>query len=95
MNCLRKNLDRRVHLIAAVSWLLNSRAAIAGAFIGLLLVFYNSRNINFIGVRSYFNDLFTHFHDFLKSNWSSDFGHAETVNGAKKRVVLRREFFSL
>ena len=27
--------------------------------------------------------------------WSSDFGHAETGNGAKKRVVLRREFFSL
>ena len=30
---------------------------------------------------------------FLKSNWSSDFGHAETGNGAKKRVVLLREFF--
>ena len=29
----------------------------------------------------------------LKSNWSSDFGHAETGNGAKKRLVLRREFF--
>ena len=29
---------------------------------------------------------------FLKSNWSGDFGHAETGNGAKKRVVLRREF---
>ena len=26
-------------------------------------------------------------------NWSSDFGHAETGNGAKKRVVLRRGFF--
>ena len=32
---------------------------------------------------------------FLKSNWSSDFGHAETENGAKKRVALRREIFSL
>ena len=32
---------------------------------------------------------------FLKSNWSGDFGHAETGNGAKKRVVLRREIFSL
>ena len=32
---------------------------------------------------------------FLKSNWSSDFGHAETGNGAKKRVVLRGEIFSL
>ena len=30
---------------------------------------------------------------FLKSNWSSDFGHAETGNGATKRVLLRREFF--
>ena len=28
-----------------------------------------------------------------KSNWSSDFGHAETGNGAEKRVVLWREFF--
>ena len=35
------------------------------------------------------------FSRFLKSNWSSDFGHAETGNGAKKRVVLRREFFPL
>ena len=32
---------------------------------------------------------------FLKANWNNDFGHAETGNGAKKRVVLRREFFSL
>ena len=29
----------------------------------------------------------------LKSNWSSDFGHAETGNGAKKELVFRREFF--
>ena len=28
----------------------------------------------------------------LKSNWSCNFGHAETGNGAK-RVVLRREIF--
>ena len=32
-----------------------------------------------------FYEMFTHFLDF-KSNWSSDFGHAETV---------RREIFSL
>ena len=32
---------------------------------------------------------------FLESNWSGDFGHAETGNGAKKRVVLSREFVSL
>ena len=31
----------------------------------------------------------------LKSNWSGDIGHAETGSGAKKRVVLRREYFSL
>ena len=29
----------------------------------------------------------------LKSNWSSDFGHAETGNGVKKLVILRRDFF--
>ena len=32
---------------------------------------------------------------FLKSNWSGDFGHAETGSGAQKRVVLLREIFSL
>ena len=32
---------------------------------------------------------------FLKSNWSGDFGHAETGNGAQKRVILPREIFSL
>ena len=31
----------------------------------------------------------------LLSNWSSDFGHAETGSGVKKRVVLRREVCSL
>ena len=31
----------------------------------------------------------------LKSNWSGDIGHAETGSGAKMRVVLRREIFSL
>ena len=30
---------------------------------------------------------------FLRSNWSTAFGHAETGSGAKKRVVLRREMF--
>ena len=29
----------------------------------------------------------------LKSNSSSDFGHAEKGSGEKKRVVLRREIF--
>ena len=35
----------------------------------------------------------SHTFSYLKSNWSSDFGHAETGSVARKRVVLRREFF--
>ena len=33
---------------------INSRTAIAGAIIGLLLVFYNSKNLNCIGALSFF-----------------------------------------
>ena len=33
------------------------------------------------------------FSRFLKTNWSSGFGHAETGNGAKNRVVLGVQFF--
>ena len=73
----------------------NSRTAIAGAIIGLLLVFYNSKNLNCIGALSFFLRSVHTFSWFLKSNWSSDFGHAETGNGAKMWVVLRREIFSL
>ena len=73
----------------------NSRTAIAGAIIGLLLVFYNSKNLNCIGALSFFLSSVHTFSGFLKSNWSSDFGHAETGSGAKKQVVLRREIFSL
>ena len=36
--------------------LINSRTAIAGAIIGLLLVFYNSKNLNCIGALSFFYD---------------------------------------
>ena len=47
--------------------LINSRTAIAGAIIGLLLVFCNSKNLNCIGALSFFfKDLFTHFHDFCQ-----------------------------
>ena len=35
------------------------------------------------------------FSRFLKSNWSRDFGQAERVSGAKKRVVLRQEILKL
>ena len=55
------------------------------------LGFCNSKNLNCIGALSFVHS----FSRFLKSNWSSDFGHAETGSGAKKRVVLRREIFSL
>ena len=41
----------------------------------------------------FFNDLFTHFFKFSKSNWSDGYGHTETGSGAKKRVVLSGEFF--
>ena len=34
--------------------LVNSRTAIAGAIIGLLLVLYNSKNLNCIGALSFF-----------------------------------------
>ena len=35
---------------------INSRTAIAGAIIALLLVFYNSKNLNCIGALSFFYD---------------------------------------
>ena len=79
MNEVHSNYCKRVSLFS-------SRTAIAGATFGLLLVLYNSK-------LSFLKDLFTHFYDF-KSNWSSDFGHAETGSGAKKPVVLRPAFFS-
>ena len=76
---------------------INSRTAIAGAIIGLLLVFLQFKEFElYWGAVFFFFLRSVHtFSWFLKSNWSSDFGHAETGNGAKKRVVLRREIFSL
>ena len=44
------------------------------------------------GVRAVLRSVHT-FSWFLKSNWSSDFGHAETGSGAKKRAVLRSKNF--
>ena len=41
----------------------------------------------------FFNNMFSHFHDFWSHDWNSDFGHAETGSGAKKRVVLFCEIF--
>ena len=80
--------------IVLVLCLFNSRTAIEGAMIGLLLVFYNTKNLNCTGALSFLRSVYI-FSYFLKSNGSSDFGQAETGNEAKKRVVLRREIFSL
>ena len=44
---------------------INSRTAIAGAIIGLLLVFYNSKNLNCIGALCFFlRCVHTFFNDF-------------------------------
>ena len=62
----------------------------------LLYFFYNSKNLNCIGVLSFFLRSVHTFSWFLKSIWISDFDHAETGSGAKKWVVLRNEnFFAL
>ena len=50
--------------------------------------FWNSSGYVFLKICS-------HIFMILKSNWSSDFGHSETGNGAKKRVVLRLKIFFL
>ena len=47
-----KALDARKKKVSQL--LFNSRTAIAGAIIGLLLVFYNSKNLNCIGALSFF-----------------------------------------
>ena len=75
--------------MCSANMLFNSHTA--GAIICFLLVFYNSKNLNCIEALSFFSrSVLT----FLKSNWSSDFGHAETKR-SEKRVVWRREIFSL
>ena len=74
---------------------INSRTAIAGDIIGLLLVFLQFKEFELYWGAVFFLISVHTFLWFLKSNWSSDFGHAETGSGAKKRVVLRRDIFSL
>ena len=79
-----------------LSWKLffvnSRRQPLNGYYLGALL-FNNLKELNCIGgaVLSFVET----FSWFLKSNWSSDFGHAETRSGEKKRVVLRREMSSL
>ena len=53
--------------------------------------FFTIQSIWIVLGRSFFEDLFT-LSWFLKSNWSSDFGHPEAGSGAKKRVILRCDF---
>ena len=48
--------------------------------------------MNCIGALSFLRSVNT-FSLFLKSNWNHDFDHAETVSGAKKKVVLRCDLF--
>ena len=62
----------------------NSRTAIAGAIIGLLLAF-----LQFKEFESYSGDVFLQFKEFELYLGA----RAETGSGAKKRVVLRREVF--
>ena len=62
----------------------------------MLLIFYNSKNLNCIGALSFFQiflRFFRLFHASEKSNYSGDFGHTEIVKEAKNRVGLRRDFF--
>ena len=73
--------------------LINSREAIV-AIIGDIVVFYNSKNLNCIGALSFLK-ICSHIFMIFEVKLSSDFGHDETGRGAKRRVVLRREIFSL
>ena len=69
----------------------------AQRLLGLLMAFYWF--LQFKGFELYWGAAFflrsVHtFSWFLKSNWSNDFGHAETGSGAKKRAVLNNFFRS-
>ena len=59
----------------------------------LLLIYYNSKNLNCFGALFFLRSVHT-FSWFLKSNCSSDFGHAETGSGAKKRFCGVKIFCS-
>ena len=74
-----------VFLIPAVS-LLN------GYYLGALLFFQFKEFELYWGAVFFLSSVHT-FSWFLKSNWSSDFSHAENGKGAKKRVVLRSGIF--
>ena len=67
----------------------NSRTAIAGAIIGLLVVFYNSKDLNFIGRCLFLRSVHT-FSWFLKSNWSQ---RVLIVNTPKQKVEHKSKWF--
>ena len=67
--------------------------AIARAIIGLLFVLLQFKKFELYWGAVFLRSVHT-FSCFLKSNWSSDFGHAETGSGAKKQVILRCVFNS-
>ena len=72
--------------------LINSRRQpLNGYYLGALL-FTIQRIWIVLGCCLFFRSVHT-FLWFLKSNWSSDFGNAETGSGCEKRVVLRRDIF--
>ena len=71
-------------IIAAKRWLL---------LLGISWFFTIQRIWIVLGRFLFFERSVHTFSWFLKSNWSDDFDHAETGSGAKKRMVLRREFF--
>ena len=76
-------------LLPVQELIINSRKAIAGAIIGLLLVLITIKNIWIVLVWCLlFLDLFTFFrlfHDSEKSNWIGDFNHVGLMHAAKKQ----------
>ena len=68
------------------------RQPLNGYYLGALL--FAIQRIRIVLGRSFLRSVHT-FSLFLKSNCSSDFGHAETGSGAKKRVVSDVDFFAL
>ena len=60
----------------------------------MLLGFLQFKEFELYWVAVFFK-ICSHTFMIFQSNWSSDFDHAETGSGAKKRVVLGLEFFLL
>ena len=83
-------------------FVINSRLSFSAGYYTILsqqaiIQFFHSYFLQFKEFELYWGAVFLRFvHTFswfLKSNCSSDFGHAETGSEPKKRVVLRCDFF--